>query len=277
MSASVGSGSSNNASRRHGIGLAQAFRTMTILPAFGCDAESVASQLYFFPLVGIVVGLLGAALVLLLLVCISAGGTLGSVQSLVCGVLWTVWMAYATRAFHLDGLADTFDGFGGGWTVERRLEIMKDSRIGSFGVVAIVSCLALKASLAALAVYDGFLYGLVWSCAVARCMVVFACCFSKYAKPQGLSYELVSQARPRHFVASLVWVVALAFAFPSLYGLGLRSALRTAVSFALAFAAALYLLHVSKRKIGGVTGDVLGACCELCEVASLAGFVFARF
>ena len=53
-------------------------------------------------------------------------------------------MAFATRGFHLDGLGDTADGFGGGWTKEKRLQIMKDSRSGSFGVIAICLCLVLK-------------------------------------------------------------------------------------------------------------------------------------
>lgn len=260
--------------QRFGMGVAQAFRTMTILPAFGNNAKRVSTQLYFFPLVGFVLGALGAAVVYILsLLCRASNAA----QSFAMGVLWVVWMAYSTRAFHLDGLADTFDGFGGGWTKERRLEIMKDSRTGSFGVVAIVSCLLLKAAFSAILVQDWMLFGFIWVCTVSRSMVVFVCSSSKYAKPQGLSYDLVEQAGPRHFVVSLMWLVASAALCFAVGGLSFGLAVRLIASLFLSFVVAMRILVVSRRKIGGVTGDVLGAACELCEVAAIAGFAFARF
>ncbi|HLW21782.1 MAG TPA: adenosylcobinamide-GDP ribazoletransferase, partial [Sphaerochaetaceae bacterium] len=101
-----------------GWGLASAFRTLTILSVPGNECECPATTLYWFVPVGAVIGAL-----------LSGIGWLGAHHELfqLTAVFIVIALAVITRAFHLDGLADTFDGFGGGWTKERRLEIMRDS------------------------------------------------------------------------------------------------------------------------------------------------------
>jgi len=258
---------------KHGSGLGQAFRTMTVFPAPGKDAAKVSSQLFFYPFVGLVIGAIGS----LILYCCKKLFTISTVSSLVLGVLWTCWMAFATRGFHLDGLGDTADGFGGGWTRERRLEIMKDSRTGSFGVIAICLCLVLKSACAANAVDNGKLSVLLWSAIVSRMCVVLMCSVCSYAKESGLSYDLVTGAGFAHpavaLLQSAAYGVALYLLSQRITGWG-TSPVLLAVMTASALVCTLVLGLVSKRKIGGITGDVLGACCEISETAALLAAVF---
>ena len=259
--------------RSHGTGLSQAFRTLTILPVPGKDAAKSSSQLFFYPFVGLVVGASGGLIVWLYLRFCS----ISTISGIVFGILWTCWMAFATRAFHLDGLGDTADGFGGGWTRERRLEIMKDSRSGSFGVVAICLCLLLKSACASAAVISGAVPVLIWSAVTARFCVVCMCSFCSYAKPSGLSFDLVSGAGAGHAVAALVQSAAFGAGLcflPLPSGAAHIGIMNIAVPFAAAMPAMIILSLVSKRKIGGITGDVLGACCEICETTVLLAAVF---
>ena len=262
----------SDSNKKRGLGLAQAFHTLSILPLPGPDAKCEATQLYFYPFVGLVISSIFALVLNYVPFCQKAQSNLP--LSLVLGFLWPSWMAFITRGFHLDGLADTADGFGGGWTVERRLEIMKDSRSGSFGVIAIVLCLMLKAIFASVIIYQGLSFVLIWTCIVSRTLVVFTCSVSKYAKPQGLSYNLVSYAKATHSVFVFAFTASCGFCFAYCFDVTLKTLLG---SFLLPFINCLGLLLLSNKKIGGVTGDVLGAMCEVCEVASLFGAAVLLF
>mgnify|MGYP000576737090 CR=1 FL=1 len=96
----------------------------------------LAQAARYFPLAGLLVGLGGLALLWAL-----ARLGLPLLPAALLTVLFQVWV---TRGLHEDGLADVADGLGGGWTRERRLEIMKDSRMGAMGLVAVIGCLAVK-------------------------------------------------------------------------------------------------------------------------------------
>ncbi|MCR5442287.1 MAG: adenosylcobinamide-GDP ribazoletransferase [Sphaerochaetaceae bacterium] len=261
--------------RDHGIGLTQAFRTLTILPAPGKDARNASTQLFFYPFVGLIIGLFGG---LIMWICCRFIN-INSVTSLVLGTLWTCWMAFATRGFHLDGLGDTADGFGGGWTKEKRLQIMKDSRSGSFGVIAICLCLVLKSASASYVLLSSRLPVLVWSAVVSRLCVVLMCSSCSYAKESGLSYDLVSGAGFSHVLCAIVQSAAFGLALYYCSGLledfciTLTGLLVPACAAALS---TLVLALVSKRKIGGITGDVLGACCEISETMALLSVVFLK-
>ena len=259
---------------KYGTGLTQAFRTLTVLPTPGKDARKVSSQLFFYPFVGLVVGAIGS---LILYGCTKLF-TISTISSLVLGVLWACWMAFATRGFHLDGLGDTADGFGGGWTRERRLEIMKDSRTGSFGVIAICLCLVLKSVCAASAVSSGKLSALLWSAIVSRMCVVLMCSACSYAKESGLSYDLVKGAGFAHSAIALLqsaaYGAALYFLLQGITGWVISPVTLVAMT-ASALVCTLVPALVSARKIGGITGDVLGACCEISEAAALLAAVFS--
>ena len=252
-----------------GLGLAQAFHTLTIIPVPGRDARTASTQLHFYPFVGLFIGALGAGAMYAALKLVTVTG----LMSVVLGVVWACYMAFITRGFHLDGLGDMADGFGGGWTRERRLEIMKDSRSGSFAVVAIALCLLLKSASAGAAIQKTELLSLLWSVFIARVQVVLMCAVCSYAKDSGLSYELVSKAGVSHVLSAVLQAGLLGFGFWYMFGICKCLLIIPAIVSTFAM---LVLALVSKRRIGGITGDIRGACCEICEVLALTSSLFVK-
>lgn len=247
------------------IGLTSAFRTLTVLPFPGKECGRLETTLYWFPLVGLVLGSLVFGLAWLML---PVGNPMLS-GVLVCGAL-----ALLTRAFHLDGLADTADGFGGGWTKERRLEIMKDSHTGAFGVVAVVCVLLVKSiALGSLAI-EGGLSWILTIPLLSRALIVFQTVVNPYARPQGgTAAALVNEAKARHLLAIAVQVALFSWLISSRIPL-IDMCIVLGVGLLMTSMVAL----TSRRMIGGITGDVLGATCELSETAMavVAVIVLAR-
>jgi adenosylcobinamide-GDP ribazoletransferase len=209
----------------------------------------------FFPLIGQVVGALAAGVWLL------AGRLWGAPAA---AVLSTGAAVLLTGGFHEDGLADTADGLGGGGTPERRLAIMKDSRIGSFGALALLTVLALRVTaLAALPAWRGAV-ALVVAHGAGRAAAVLGMALPPYVGEVSGAKGRPAGLRP----------LAGEAAFAALWGLAplillpWRQALAAA---ALALGSAVLLCATSRRLIGGHTGDVLGAVEQLCEASVLLG------
>ncbi len=162
---------------------------------------------------------------------------------------------------------DTADGFGGGWTPGRRLEIMKDSHVGSFGVLALAVVLLVQFSTLAEVLRGRFWFPILVAVpAISRTMQVLACVLLPYARKEGTAGRLVREAKVRH----LLFVFALDALFLYLF----RSYRFLAWAFFATLAFSLLLCLVSWRRIRGVTGDVLGAvevlsatCALLCALA----------
>lgn len=198
-----------------------------------------------------------------------------SASSWVAAVLCTVFSVLLTGAFHEDGLADTADGLGGGMNRERALDIMKDSRVGTYGALALVLIVFSKVSLLALL--------LQWSAWHAVLAVFGAHVVSRFMPlfiirslphvgdtQQSKSKPLADQIGNSSLLAATVWA-ALAF--------GLLYALAPGVPWwagALGALVALgYMLRLLKRRLAGFTGDGLGATQQLCEVAFYFGLIVA--
>jgi adenosylcobinamide-GDP ribazoletransferase len=236
-----------------------AFMLLTRLPAgqLPDPAPRINAAAWAFPLAGLAVGL-GAALVLLgaaalgLPLALAALLALGA-QIAMCGAL------------HEDGLADLADGLWGGHTPERRLEIMRDSRIGSYGVLALILSLALRwQALVYLAVLDLSLavLALVAMAMLSRVAPAALLALLPAARTDGLGHSATSVSWRSVGVAALVALVPLVVAqtMPVL-ALALLLAVQVAVVFALG--------AVARRRLGGQTGDVLGAGQQLAELAGL--------
>lgn len=184
-------------------------------------------------------------------------------------------LTLATGALHEDALADTADGFGGGATPERRLAIMKDSRIGSFGAAALALAVALRiAALATLAERLGLpeLAGaMVVAGALSRAaaLTVFAL---PPARREGASYAAAHL--PAAGAVVTAWTVSGAIALGAA-GLASLPLAGLALSFALAALIAFGITWLSARLIGGHTGDVAGAIQQASEIAALVGLVIA--
>jgi adenosylcobinamide-GDP ribazoletransferase len=215
------------------------------------DPVSLARSLPWFSLIGLLIGLLIAALDTVLWRVLP--------EPALAALLITV-LVIVTGGLHLDGLADTCDGLGGGATVERRLEIMRDSRTGSFGVIGVVLVLLLKWSALMSLQGDARLAALIAVPALSRMALAAAIVVYPYARPEGLGKHFHAQAN--------VWSVAINVVVPALALFllqGIAGVLLIVAAFAFVLLGGAYI----KSRIGGLTGDSYGALVETGEAVLL--------
>jgi adenosylcobinamide-GDP ribazoletransferase len=173
----------------------------------------------------------------------------------------TVWV---TGGLHLDGLADTADGLGGGHTPESALRIMKDSRVGAFGVISLILGLVLKFSLfLSLATQTRGTGVLLLFPVISRWSMVLLAYLSPYARAEGgLGQAMTLGVSSRVLTGASLSAGALALLILGAPGLALFIA-----AAALVWLGRLYF----QRRLGGITGDILGATNEVVEIMVLAG------
>lgn len=214
-----------------------------------------------FPVVGALVGIVGG---IVLLLAWEAGES-----RLVAAALAIGATILATGALHEDGLADTVDGFGGGATAERKLEIMDDSRIGTFGATALVFSILLRvtalASLMRLGPIGAALI-LVGAEALSRAALVRLWHVLPAARLHGLSHETGPPDQPAMLIAlATAAVIVVITVIPTA---GFWAAV---VGVLLAMVATYIFTRLTAHEIGGRTGDTLGACQQIAVVAFLIG------
>jgi len=237
----------------HDVLQGAAFLTRLPVP-LKTEAQSrpLAAVAWAFPVIGLLIGgLAGLAL--------SAGFQLG-LHPLVCGLLAIGLQVLVSGALHEDGLADVADGFGGGAEVSDKLRIMRDSMLGSYGVLALVFSVSLRAgALASMATPTTAVLALIAAAVVSRAMVVALMSQMEMARTDGLAS---GAGKP----TSEGMMVALGLAAVSTFLLlGAAGWIVLAAAAAAAFGVAL----LAKRQIGGVTGDVLGAAQQVTEAVVL--------
>jgi len=171
---------------------------------------------------------------------------------------------YLTGALHEDGWSDMVDGFGGGQDREKTLAIMRDSCVGSFGAVALI--VLLLARFMALVEMDALQVplGLIAGHAVSRLCATFVLSALDYARPEGKAKPFSNRlGRGELAFAALCALLPLLFMSPR----------QSIPGVLLALAATFWLAHLFKRRIGGYTGDCLGATQQLAEVAFYGGLL----
>lgn len=216
-------------------------------------AKDVASGSIFFPLVGAAIGG-GGVLVAQLSILLPASLT---------AILVVAFWAVVTGAMHLDGLSDTADGLGGGRTREDKLRIMRDPLVGSYGVVALILSLALKVTALTTLIGGGVAVPyLILAPTLGRWVTIPLGRLLPYARAdnEGLGTVLTQHVRWRDVVGATATVAVITY-----FVVGPAGFLCWAVVAVLAGLLGGWF----KRSIGGVTGDTLGAACELCETAAL--------
>ncbi|RMB08726.1 adenosylcobinamide-GDP ribazoletransferase [Eilatimonas milleporae] len=232
--------------------LRAALMLLTRLPVWRLADDGppdLSRSVWAYPPVGALVGGLGAAVW-------AAGAGLG-VPALVAAVLAFAATILATGAFHEDGLADTADGLGGGLTVDRKLEIMRDSRIGTYGTVAVVLSLGLRiAALSALPLPLGAAALVTLACA-SRGAIVLMLAGLAPARTGGMG--AVAGNPPRAVVVAGLILAALPLVF---WPFGMGAGMGVAV-----IAATACVAWTARRQVGGYTGDLLGAGQQLSECA----------
>ena len=236
------------------------FFTRLPVPAWvGHSQDQLDHSARYFPLVGILVGLIGA------LVTEAAATVLPIALAVIAGMAATL---LATGAFHEDGFADTCDGFGGGWERAQVLTIMKDSRIGSYGAIGIG--LLLLAKWSALVEIDGvweppiLALALVAGHAASRFASTTLIYFLHYAREEGKAKPLARRLSGGELALAALFGLA-----PSL----LLPAQEVLLALALAALATLLAARHFVRRIGGYTGDCLGAAQQGAELAFYLGLL----
>lgn len=233
-------------------GLAAAIQFLTRIPIRLRREPDVAASVPWFPVVGALIGAATGG---------AAAGLWHVVSPVVAAAVAITFGMLVTGAFHEDGLADVADAFAGGTTVERRLEILKDSRHGTYGVAAL--CATVVVRIVALGSIPGPLH-------------MFTAMVAAHAVGRGAAVGLMGTAPAvsnRGLGADYGQVTTAARAtFGLVIGLGLATAAVGWYAAPLAGVAALSIVAarwLSMRKIGGISGDVLGTCEQVAECLSL--------
>ncbi|HEY9005010.1 MAG TPA: adenosylcobinamide-GDP ribazoletransferase [Ohtaekwangia sp.] len=219
------------------------------------NAANLNEATRYFPLVGWIVAILSWIVFFLCRYIFPV--EVAILLSMVAGIL-------ATGAFHEDGLADVCDGFGGGWTKEKILAIMKDSRVGTYGVAGLIFMLALKFfSLRQLAIAPVYLYGifLIVSHSLSRLSAVLVMFTSVYVREDADSKAkpVAQQLKPKNLVIACIWAFIPLAVLVYFHAIVLLIILPVMLM-------TIYLHRYFKKWIGGYTGDCLGATQQVNEV-----------
>ena len=243
------------------------FLTRIPVPAFNhYNPQWLHQSSRHFPAVGLLVGLLCASVFWLASLLFTP---------LVAAVISTAFGIKLTGAFHEDGLADSCDGLGGGLTRERTLEIMKDSRLGTYGVLGLVSALLLKVSLLAAMPLLVAIVALIIGHTASRLLCISLLTLLPYGGEieHAKAKPMAQQLTPLQGLYSSGWlilaIILVTLIFPNTMqqiGLG-----KWSLALVLALIATDYMRRLLRRRLDGYTGDGLGATQQLSEIAIYVG------
>jgi adenosylcobinamide-GDP ribazoletransferase len=255
--------------------LRSSFSLFTLLPVGApdqFDQRRVTRAMLAAPFVGLVLGVIADVFVLFFR--IFGPDVRFSAPTLLPAVVGIAVLTLLTRALHLDGLADVADSHGAGPDRERALTIMRDSRIGTYGTLALIFAVLLQVSALSVAITDhrGTVTLIVASMS-GRLAATWACVNTRPARPNGLGAMVAGSVRTGQAVALTVAV----FAVSALAGLldidggapsrAVRAVITSAVGLAVGYLAA----RIYERRFGGITGDVLGTVVEITVTVVVLG------
>lgn len=230
--------------------IATQFLTRLPVPqSLAASEEEIGHAAAFFPMVGMLVGGSGALLY-------AASRPFLPVTT--CVLLVLIYSTLITNGFHEDGLADALDGFGGGWTREQTLKIMRDSRIGTFGALGLIFLVLAKYNLLSLLEWRDVWRWLIFAHTASRWTVLPLCLWLPYAREQGQGGLVARQISWRAAVIGTLTLMVVSLLFP--WGTAL---------FAFVTVAAVVVISgfYFRYRLNGITGDCLGATNQITEVA----------
>jgi len=240
-----------------------ALQFLTRLPvprSLNSSETDIGKAAAFFPLVGVIVGG-SAALVFVVL-----QRVLPLPASVFCAI---VFAAFITNGFHEDGLADSFDGFGGGWTKDRVLEIMRDSRIGTYGALALIFVILGKFNFLSLLPQRQIWRWLIVAHTASRWTTLPLCAWLPYAREEGQGKLVAKQVGTLEIVTATVTLLVTFILIPW------RPAL--AVFLVISLVTLLSGFYFRTR-LQGITGDCLGATNQITEVGLyITAVILLRF
>lgn len=234
-------------------GLIAALQFLTRIPipiSIDFDDKNLKTSILFFPFVGILIGLLAGL----------PYSYIYSINNQVSAILALLLLVIVTGGMHIDGLSDTFDGFFSNRNKEKILEIMKDSRVGAFGVVSIIMYLMLEFVFLSNIKTDHLLV-LMIAVGNSRTVITYIISTKKSARPDGMG-KMFQRTKPiKNFLVGLIVHIFLIIYINPYY----------IISLILNFIIGEYISYLSYKKIDGVTGDVYGTIILLGEITSLIG------
>jgi len=240
-----------------------AIQFLTRLPvprALNSSETDIGKAAACFPLIGVIVGG-GTALVF-----VGMQRILPLPASVFCAIGFA---AFLTNGFHEDGLADSFDGFGGGWTKDRVLEIMRDSRIGTYGTLALIFVILGKLTFLSLLPPGQIWRWLIIAHTASRWTILPLCAWLSYARAEGQGKLVAKQVG---VLEIMIGTVTLLLVFILLPWQAVLAALL--VTTLVTLLSGLYF----RARLQGITGDCLGAANQLTEVGLyLTAVVLLRF
>jgi len=226
--------------------------TIPLLPERPYSDGEFGKAVGFFPLVGVIIGGILVLIQFLL--------SMVFPETVIAAALIVSWLAI-TGALHLDGLLDSFDGLLGGRDKVSRLEIMKDERIGAFGLAAGISLILIKFSvLSSLIGTSISLVGLMLAPTLGRWSLTLAIVFFPYARENGLGKAVKDRSTWRQIFLATGTSILVASFFYQWMGLVIMLAVALVVWLCARFAI---------KRISGLTGDIYGAICEITELVVL--------
>jgi adenosylcobinamide-GDP ribazoletransferase len=244
----------------NGFLLALQFLTVIPLRIKNVDDKSVACSLIYFPLAGLIMGFLLVGMYELLLIL--------NFPSLAISIILVVFLVILTGGLHLDGLSDTSDAFLSRKGREQMLEIMRDSHSGVMGVLAIISVLLLKIAFLYSIAIEFKPVALVLACVLSRWAMVLPIYLFPYARAEGKAKFFIQGVNLKILLLSTGLALACVLIFWQLKGLYI---------FVMVAAFTYLAGKFINKKLSGVTGDTLGALCELNElVVLLTVFILTR-
>ncbi|MDX8335720.1 MULTISPECIES: adenosylcobinamide-GDP ribazoletransferase [Cetobacterium] len=245
-------------------GLALLFKFMTRLPFPGgnkFDSKALGKSMKWFPIVGLVIGLINILVSMILETFIPS--------PILIGIILVTLDVIITGGLHLDGLADTFDGIFSYRSKQKMLEIMKDSRVGTNGVLVLILYFIFKiAFLVETSELFGINQGVLMLIVpiLARINGVINCACEPYARSTGMGKTFVDNTQKSDLFISYVLITAILFGIAKYFMLPFASLFIVLNILAIS---GFFFGKLMTRKIGGITGDTLGALLELSSVLSL--------
>jgi adenosylcobinamide-GDP ribazoletransferase len=230
-----------------------ALQFLTILPIkikSEIEERDFGASLIYFPIVGAIIGLL---LIIVLVI-------FDFLPHIVKIALILTTSIFITGGIHLDGFADTCDGFYGAKSKEEILKIMRDSRIGTMGVVGVVCLLLLKFSILASLPKEILWETLITTVTFARWAQVLGCYLSRYARQEGKARYFIEYAGLKEILLGTFFTLMAFFILLQVKGV---------ILFFVSTLPIFLCINYVKRRVGGMTGDTIGATSEIAEVSML--------
>ena len=232
--------------------LALQFLTIIPIKIAKVDDKSIARSLIYYPLIGLLLGaILVAGLALLLVL---------NFLMMPVSIILVVLLIIFTGGLHLDGLSDTFDALLSRKPREEMLQIMRDSHAGVLGIVAVICVILLKIAILSSLSLASMTAGLLLMCVSSRWSMVFSIFLFSYARKDGKAKVFTEGITPRIFIFATIIGLACA---------GLIAKFGGIFVFGISALGAYVIGKFVSRKLGGITGDTLGAANEITEVVVL--------